>query len=239
MTTRLTLASIGLAVALASSAYAAGGEWLSLCAKCISPSIVSKSGIGTANAHAEARISQGDAADYCAQWQPGDRNCVREQMASPEARQTYRASANCQAGRITAIDGSTYTLAGVWTNDIGRGRSRWRDASGHIVGQDNASNGLAIAQQWEVLCPGATRAATAAPAAPPPVRTPAPGAVAGGGFAVGQVIEGKYGSDWIRGRINDIRVMNGRNGPVAAYDITLSNGKRGLVPARLIRPVGP
>lgn len=246
---------IGLALvpALALAAGAAEREWLAICAKCIAPSVITKSGIGTADARAEARVQKQDAVEWCGNWQPDDRNCVRDQMASDEARQTYRARANCPAGTITAIDGNTYSLAGVWTSDLGRGRTRWRDAAGHIVGQDNASGGLGIAQQWEVLCPGfrgAGRAGTGpgnglgnGNGAPPPGRSapsplsaaPAPGAR----YVVGQAIEGKYLSAWIPGRINAIGMVNTPSGPAPAYDVTLANGKRGIVPGRLIRPAAP
>jgi hypothetical protein len=224
------------ALGLAGAAHAAQSEWLSLCSKCLSPSITSKSGIGTAHATAEARITRGDAEDWCANWSPGDKSCVREQLASEEARKTYRATADCVAGRITPIDGRTYTLAGKWTSDIERGRTKWRDATGHIVGADNASNGLGISQHWEVLCPGPLRAAPRAAAVAPgrvqpaPYGSPAP-------FAVGQVIEAKYGPDWVRGRIDRIRQVQGRAGPELAYEVSLVNGGRGIIPARMLRPV--
>jgi hypothetical protein len=227
------------ALALAGvAAHAAPGEWLSLCSKCLSPSVTSKSGIGTAHAVAEARITRQDAEDWCANWSPGDKSCVREQLASEEVKRTYRATADCLAGRITPIDGQTYTLAGKWTSDIERGRTKWRDAAGRIVGADNASNGLGISQQWEVLCPGPPRAmppagsTTAAPGRSQPVPAAAPA-----GFVVGQVIEAKYGPDWVRGRINRIRQVQGRAGPELAYDVSLENGGRGVVPARMLRPL--
>ena len=227
-------AALGLAGA---AAHAAQGEWLSLCSKCLSPSISAKSGIGTAHATAEARITRQDAEDWCVNWSPGEKSCAREQLASDEAKRTYRATADCLAGRITPIDGQTYTLAGKWTSDIERGRTKWRDAAGQIVRADNASNGLAISQQWEVLCPGPLRAAPPAAAAvapgraqPAPYGSPAP-------FAVGQVIEAKYGPDWVRGRIDRIRQVQGRAGPELAYKVRLVNGGRGIIPARMLRAV--
>jgi hypothetical protein len=231
----LALAALALAGGVA---HAAQSEWLSLCSKCLSPSVTSKSGIGTAHATAEARITRQDAQDWCANWSPGDKSCVREQLASDEAKTTYRATADCVAGRITPIDGRTYTLAGKWTSDIERGRTKWRDATGHIVGADNASNGLGISQQWEVLCPGPLRAVPPAGAAavapgrvqPAPYRSATP-------FAVGQVIEAKYGPDWVRGRIDRIRQVQGRAGPELAYEVSLVNGGRGIIPARMLRPV--
>ena len=82
--------------------------------------------------------------------------CIEREKA--EIGKKYRATADCTKGRITTIDGESFTLAGVWADDVGRGRTKWRDKTGQIVGQDNASNGLAISQQWEVLCPNMARA---------------------------------------------------------------------------------
>jgi hypothetical protein len=116
--------------------------------------VFSKSGIGTANAVAEARVTRAEIEGWCENWTPGDRGRVQRELSSDAVRRTYRASADCTRGRITAVDGNSYTLAGCWDHsDIGGGRTGWRDASGRIVGRDNASGGLGISQQWEVLCP--------------------------------------------------------------------------------------
>jgi len=224
-----------LTVTMNVSVAAAESEWLSLCGKCLSPSVTSKSGIGTAQARAEGRISRGDAEGWCQNWEPQTplQQCVRLQLGSEDAKRVYRASADCTAGKITPIDGGSYTLAGKWTNDVGRGRSRWRDASGRIVGQDNASNGLAISQQWELLCPASTtasRAPTAAAAAPKVAAAPP-----AGDFAVGQVIEAKFGREWVRGRVTKIRQVNGAKGAELNYDVNLDNGRRGVLPARMVR----
>ena len=128
-------------------------ESLSLCGQCLNPSVSSKSGIGTASAAVEARITKSGAEAWCANWHPDDANCASGQMSSDEAKKTYRASANCIAGQITAIDGRKYTRDGLWTTGIGKGRARFRNARGGIVAQDDNSGGLAIAQQWELLCP--------------------------------------------------------------------------------------
>lgn len=234
-TARTTPLAGTAALLLVAGTAAAQTDWLALCGKCLNPSIVSKSGIGTANAVAEARISRQDAEGWCANWAPGQNlaACVREQLATEEARRTYRASADCTRGRITAIDGSPYTLAGTWSSDVGKGRSKWRDASGRIVGQDNASNGLAISQQWEVLCPGGTRA-TPAPAPRVTTPAPAPRAAPGGVFAVGQAVDARYGGAWVRGRV--IRIHPGAG--QVEYEIRLDNGQRGIVPAQMLRPAG-
>ncbi len=210
----LTAALAGL-VSTTAAAAVASYDWLSLCGKCLSPTITSKSGIGTAHAAAEGRITAAAAAAWCENWSMGDnaKSCVREQMASDEAKQIYRASADCPAGRMIAVDGQAYTLAGVWTNDIGAGRAKFRNAQGRIVGQSNADNGLALSQNWEVLCPGPLRpaqpatASAAAPAQRPPAETrplanPAnlPSAGLAAQFSVGQIVEAKYGTGWVRAR---------------------------------------
>lgn len=51
-------------VLAAHSAYAAPQqEWLALCSKCLSSTVTSKSGIGTAHAVAEAKITRQGAQD--------------------------------------------------------------------------------------------------------------------------------------------------------------------------------
>lgn len=229
------------AVAAPGVGLAASGEWLSLGSKHWAPTVVSKSGIGTANAVAEARVTRDEIAGWCENWSPGDRDCVRRELASPEARKTYRATADCTRGRITAVDGNTYTLAGRWDHsDIGGGRSRWRDAGGRIVGRDNASGGLGISQQWEVLCPETAQAPrnTATPPQRPPAasmpRTPPP-PTATAGFALGEVVYARYGPAWIRGRITRIGQENGAGGPQPVDHVTLDNGERGILPARMLR----
>jgi hypothetical protein len=155
-------------------------EWLSLCGQCLNPSVIGKTGIGTANAVAEAKVTREDASRWCNNWQPGANAeaCIQGQLASETAKKTYRAAASCPAGRILSVDGKTYALAGMWTSDVGKGRTQWRDAAGNIVGQDNASGGLAISQQWEILCPGPIQT-TALAAAQQSARAPtSTGAVA-------------------------------------------------------------
>ncbi len=232
---------LGAALAIGLSAGGAvAQEWLALCAKCITPGIVSKSGVGTANAVATAKVSRGDAEQYCASWLPDAKqsDCVREQLATDEAKQTYRASADCIAGRITPIDGKTYRLDGVWPGgDIGAGRVRFRNAAGRVVGRDNASGGLGISQQWEVLCPKAAPAA-ARQAVPPAPRQPAPAAQATPAFRVGQAIEAQYGRDWVRGQVVGIRQNSTARGTETQYEVVLDNRRRGIVPARMLRSAG-
>ncbi|WP_309681905.1 hypothetical protein [Polaromonas sp.] len=236
---------IALLLAGAAGSASAESEWLAICSQCVSPTIFAKSGIGTANARAEARITRADVQSWCASWQPDDKSCVRQQLAAEDLTRVYRATANCQAGRITPIDGKSYTLAGVWDgSDIGRGRSKWRDAAGRMVGRDNASGGLGISQQWELLCPGAGRGGNAAQANPRsvvgrPLASAAPLAgqrVPAAEFAVGQAVQVRYGREWVRARVNQVTQRVGPRGPEVAYDVSLENGKRGIVPSRMLRP---
>jgi hypothetical protein len=140
-------------------------EWLAVCGKCVSPYVFSKSGIGTSKAVAEARITVEAIREWCESWQPDDKTCVDETRKNEDLVKIYRATADCPGGKITAIDGESYTYAGVWdASDIGEGRSKWKDAKGALVGRDHASGGLSISQQWEVLCPGAATPTASAPA---------------------------------------------------------------------------
>jgi hypothetical protein len=143
-------------------------EWLSLCGQCLNPSVSSKSGMGTANAVVEARITRNDAVAWCSNWHPEDSNCANGQLSSDEAKKTYRATANCTAGQLNAIDGKRYALYGAWTTGVGKGRARFRDGSGAVVAQDDDSGGLAIAQQWEILCPAPSKKPVTIPAKPSP-----------------------------------------------------------------------
>jgi hypothetical protein len=54
-------------------------------------------------------------------------------------------------------------------------------------------------------------------------------------FAVGQVVMARYGNRWIRAKVNAVRQVKGRNGPELAYRVSLDNGKRGIVSARMLR----
>ncbi len=222
------LASTAILALAALGSTGATAEWLALCSKCVNPTIFALTGTDTTNASAQARITRQEIEGWCANWQPGDAGCVSRGLKEHDLQKVYRASADCTGGRITAVDGRTYRLAGTWDNsDIGGGRSKWRDAQGQVVGRDNASGGLGISQQWEVLCPSAGKRAKAAAAAAVPALQPE--------FAVGQVVLAKYGSQWIRAKVNRVRQVKGRNGPELAYEVNLDNGKRGLVSARMLR----
>lgn len=170
-----TVLLLAAVFSFAGAAQSAGGEYLPICnlPKCLNPQVTSKSGIGTANAMAEAKIAPEDAEKWCATYKPRDKYCPKEQVKSGWVgfRSLYRASANCLAGHMTAIDGGTYTYAGVWEDGNGKGRPRFAtsnprvvaqkwdepgvtvDGSGTITGWGGGSPNLAA--QWEVLCAGA------------------------------------------------------------------------------------
>jgi hypothetical protein len=212
------------AAATAARANDTPAPWLALCGKCLSPTVISSSGLGTAHAEAVARITREGATEWCENWQPDHvARCVQEALTSDDAHTTYRATADCPHGRITAVDGVTYSLAGTWSSGIGRGRTKWRDPSGKVLGVEEPGSGLGIAEQWEVLCPRAPARAAAAATAPHYA------------FAVGQEIEAKYGGAWVRGRVTRIWPHEGAHGNEPAFDVQLVNGKRGILPATMLR----
>jgi hypothetical protein len=75
-------------------------------------------------------------------------------------------------------------------------------------------------------CTGATAAAPAPQARP---RAVAPQ------FAVGDAVEARYGRDWIPGRVNSIRPSGNDKSSAVVYEVLLENGKRGMLPATMIR----
>ena len=156
-------------------AYSAGTEYLPICnlPKCLNPQVTSKSGIGTANAMAEAKVVLEDATKWCGTFKPRDKFCPKEQVQSGGIgfRNVYRATADCVAGRMTGIDGRTYTYAGVWEDDAGKGHPRFATSNPRIVAQKWDEPGVSVdgsgtitgwgggspnlAAEWEVLCAGA------------------------------------------------------------------------------------
>lgn len=140
------------------------GEWISLCSKCLSPSVSSKTGAGTTSAVAQGRVTMKDAQMWCGSWEPDNKTCPKEQLDSEKGK-AYRIAANCPGGKLTSYDGAVYTRTKeVWdASDIGQGRPKFRAADGKIVGRDNASGGLDLAANWELLCGGTGHGA--APAA--------------------------------------------------------------------------
>lgn len=176
-----------------SAADSAGADIMPICTlpKCLNPRVTTKSGIGTANATAEAKIHPDDAVKWCATYKPKDKLCVQEQVRSGWVgfKGLYRANADCVAGRMTPIDGNTYTYIGVWDEGPGKGRpkftttnrqfphTKWDETGvtlhpdGTITGWGGGSPNLAA--QWEVLCAG-TSAPTVAPVNVPQPMTQTP-----------------------------------------------------------------
>jgi hypothetical protein len=198
------LALVGLTFAICADFQAPGTlpadaadtpEYLPICTlpKCLNPRVTAKSGIGTANAAAEAKVTSDDAAKWCATYKPMDKLCATEQVKSGWIgfRNLYRANADCMAGRMTGIDGNSYLYAGVWEDGAGKGRARFASSnprfpakkwdetgveihpSGSITGWGGGSPNLAT--QWEVLCAGAP--APKMQAAQPVAQVPQPNAV--------------------------------------------------------------
>jgi hypothetical protein len=142
-----------------------------------SPTITSLKGAGTANAVADARMTPQVLKEFCsanAQYYKSTAHCVGQ-----FGNKTFRASADCTAGRITTTAELTYTLDGLWPRDSdGSGRTRWKDDSGNVVQPDLVNNGLHISQQWEKLCPGPVTPALLARAKNVPASAPAAAAPA-------------------------------------------------------------
>ena len=231
--TRFCVLTLGATLACAAGTTANAAQSLSLgSSKGWTATVDAKQGIGTAHAMAAGRVTRKEIEGWCENWSPGDKNCVAQTLQEVDLDKVYRASADCLAGRITTTDGQSYTLAGVWDKrDVGAGRTKWRDGAGQIVGRDNASGGLGISQQWEVLCPGPLKVG----------KPPAAGAATpsdGTTFAVGDKVEARYGQTWVPAQIHSIRVMRGAKGPEKMYEVYLANGKRGFIPAHLLRKSG-
>ncbi|HTS83127.1 MAG TPA: hypothetical protein VMH40_21195 [Myxococcaceae bacterium] len=171
----------GVALLSAAARAASGSEWLSS-TQGPSPIVTAKSGTGTAQATATAKVTSDSIQTFCgdqagqgdpAQARSAIDACAKQQRS--ELGKTYTIQADCTAGKLQPLDGATYVLDGLWDNsDVGAGRTRWRGPSG-VVGRDSASGGLALSQQWEVLCPGRVSASVISKA-----RSLSPSGVAGG-----------------------------------------------------------
>jgi hypothetical protein len=167
------------------AAEAAGPEYMPICTlpKCLNPRVTAKSGIGTANATAEAKVTPEDAGKWCATYKPMDKLCQTEQVKSGWIgfRNLYRASADCVAGRMTPIDGNQYSYVGVWEDGPGKGRPKFASANGRFPAKKWDETGVEIhpsgsitawgggspnlAAQWDVLCAGAPAPKVAAASA--------------------------------------------------------------------------
>ncbi|HVY65342.1 MAG TPA: hypothetical protein VHH11_11035 [Gammaproteobacteria bacterium] len=169
----------------AASATRLDGAFLPVCLleRCLNPRVETKSGIGTASAKIEAKVTTADATAWCAKWNAANKTCVTDQVAqggtgggakfrSP----TYVATANCTTGELKAVDGRSYKYAGTWADGPGAGRAKFRGSMGEspagrfeqqgaaqvangatsiyqLALEPNAGESLAL--QWELLCAGA------------------------------------------------------------------------------------
>jgi len=164
----------------------ASGQFLPVCllARCLNPRIQSTTGVGTANAMAQAKVTQEDATAWCAQFNAGNKSCVEDQLAQGGTAggakfraNDFKAAANCTTGKLTAVDGRSYTYVGTWpAGGPGAGRPKFVGSTGEVGGrlfeqqggpqvangatsifqlalEPNAGESLAI--QWQVLCAGA------------------------------------------------------------------------------------
>jgi hypothetical protein len=164
----------------------ASGAFLPVCLleRCLNPRVTSKSGVGTANAAAEAQVTKDDATAWCAKFNKGNPTCADDQVAqggtaggAKYRANAFKAAANCGAGKLTAVDGRSYTYVGKWPDGgAGAGRAKFQGSMGEVGGrvfeqqdgpqvangsmsisevalEPNAGESLAI--QWEILCAGA------------------------------------------------------------------------------------
>ena len=163
---RLLHAASALAAALLGAPAHAGssGEWLSS-TDGPSPIVSSKSGAGSAQASATAKVTSESIKTLCADQARGNPAEAKSAMDAcskqwqGELGKTYTVRADCTVGKLDPLDGKSYVLDGLWdSSDVGAGRTRWRGPDG-VVGRDGASGGLSLSQQWEVLCPGRVSAA--------------------------------------------------------------------------------
>ncbi len=159
---RLLVLAAALLVPTARAASSA--EWLSS-TDGPSPIVTSKSGVGSAQASATAKVTSDSIKTLCADQARGNPAEAKSAMDAcskqwqSELGKTYTVHADCTVGQLQPLDGKSYVLDGLWDNtDVGAGRTRWRGPDG-VVGRDGASGGLALSQQWEVMCPGRVSAA--------------------------------------------------------------------------------
>ncbi len=167
----------------------ANGAFLPVCLleRCLNPRVTSKSGVGTANATAEAQVTKDDATAWCANFNKGNPTCADDQVAqggtaggAKYRANAFKAAANCQMGKLTAVDGRSYTYVGKWPDGgAGAGRAKFQGSMGEVGGrvfeqQDGPqvangsmsifevalepNAGESLAMQWDILCGGATPA---------------------------------------------------------------------------------
>ena len=149
------------AIAKTAAAKATKTDWLPLCGKCMKPTFFSKSGIGTAHAVANARVTYQDAKDHCEQWSMEDHpNCDKQakETLQEEKGKIYTATADCVHGKITLATGDNLTYAGIWPSGHLKGKTRWRFVSsgydnGELANENGPVNGFMVDATSKILCP--------------------------------------------------------------------------------------
>jgi hypothetical protein len=132
----------------------ASWPYLPQCHQCATPVIFERSGIDSAQATILARVTEEMAADYCANFAPGQAltECTADVLRQEDGK-TYSASADCAAGRLIDNLGRVFQVAGTWQNGLAAGRVRLTDADGETVQVGLHVAGLPLSTQWSVLCP--------------------------------------------------------------------------------------
>ena len=164
----------------------ANGQFLPVCllSRCLNPRIVSTSGVGTASAVAQAKVTREDANAWCAQFNSGNKSCVEDQLAQGGTAggakfraNDFKATANCATGKLNAVDGRSYMYVGTWPGGgPGAGQPKFAGSMGEPGGRvfeqqggpqvANGSTtifqvalepnaGESLAIQWQALCSGA------------------------------------------------------------------------------------
>lgn len=139
-------------------------EWLPLCGKCQTPTVFSKSGIGTAHAVAKARVTYQDAMDHCGQWSMEDHpDCDKEakETLKEEAGKIYTATADCVHGKMTDANDESFIYAGLWpkSDRYLAGKTRWRwgpgsdEDTGKVVGENGPTTADMVSATAQILCP--------------------------------------------------------------------------------------
>ena len=140
------------AFALLGASPALADEFLTVHPKMPYAAIYEKRGYNGANAFAKGRIRRSEVRDWCANWRPGDKACIKD-FGSDFENKEIAIGADCTKGALM-VDAERYQADGVWAGGDGHGRVKFRPAAGgRIVGTDNASGGLTLAVQFETLCP--------------------------------------------------------------------------------------
>lgn len=157
----LTVAGPSAPIAAQSTKPPGKAQYLPLCGKCLTPTVFSKSGIGTADAIAKAKVTYKDAKDNCEAFSMDEHpNCDKDakDTLKQENGKIYEATADCIHGKITLATGDKLTYAGIWPSGYLKGKTRWRFVSsgydnGHFANEDGPTNGFMVDATSKILCP--------------------------------------------------------------------------------------